>query len=310
MSPSATQLRVGVVQFAPQIGRVAQNIDRAREICLRLQPDSLDLLCLPEMIFSVPNQPREGYVFSDADAITPYLEEPRTGPTSRFCAELAVRLRCYVMAGYPERLAPHEVQKCTTPEGEAVHQVGANSAVVYGPDGQCIAGYRKTNLFSIDKPWAKPGTGFLTLDLPSPLNRVTLAICNDLNPDGPWTLDGPYEVADHCIATKTNLLVLLNAWLDSGADDDSDEDWETLHYWAMRLRPLYIKDEKHHPPNQKADAAGGGRIITVICNRCGEENGKTFAGTSSVFDMRQDRGKPLLHSAMGRLQEDVQIWKV
>jgi predicted amidohydrolase len=45
-------LRIAVVQFAPKIGQVQQNIERARKYCESLVPGTVDLLCLPEMIFT------------------------------------------------------------------------------------------------------------------------------------------------------------------------------------------------------------------------------------------------------------------
>ena len=109
-----------------------------------------------------------GYVFPDAASISPYLEEPRTGPTSRFCASLAARLRCYVVAGYPERLPPHEVHKAqiqlddesssgSSTSTKEIEQVGANAAVLYGPDGEFVGDYRKTNLYTTDMTWARAG---------------------------------------------------------------------------------------------------------------------------------------------------------
>jgi protein N-terminal amidase len=121
-----------------------------------------------------------GYVFDSAEAILPYLELPHTGPTSEFCKELANRLSCYVVAGYPERLNPHEahirangvsvagemeIPPTTTarssisvsPVRHAQKQVGANSAVLYSPSGECVLGYRKTHMFETDVTWAKPG---------------------------------------------------------------------------------------------------------------------------------------------------------
>lgn len=77
-----------------------------------------------------------------------------------FCAELARKLHCYVVGGFPERLEPHEVEKDTDSGGKLVERVGANSAVLYGPDGVWIGGYRKTNLFETDQTWAKPGAYF------------------------------------------------------------------------------------------------------------------------------------------------------
>lgn len=85
------------------------------------------------------------------------MEEPRTGPTSRFCAELAARLHCHVVAGYPERLPPHEVEHAELSDGRAIKRVGANAAALYGPDGKFVGEYRKTNLYDTDMTWAKPG---------------------------------------------------------------------------------------------------------------------------------------------------------
>jgi len=66
-------------------------------------------------------------------------------------------LKCHVAAGYPERLEPHEVEKRTIEDGRVVDVVGANSAVVYGPDGTRVGDYRKSHLFYMDETWAKPG---------------------------------------------------------------------------------------------------------------------------------------------------------
>jgi len=98
----------------------------------------------------------QGYVFPDAQSISPFLEDPRTGPTSTFCAQLAKRLHCYVFGGYPERLAPHEIDTADA-ELSGNSKVGANSAIAYGPDGEWIGGYRKTNLYETDLTWAQPG---------------------------------------------------------------------------------------------------------------------------------------------------------
>lgn len=103
-----------------------------------------------------------GYVFSDSTHILPYLEDPGKGPTSRFCATLAKNLHCYVTAGYPERLAPHERQPAVLEDGQMIQQVGANSAIVYDPQGKCVGNYRKTNLYDTDMTWARQGrSGFL-----------------------------------------------------------------------------------------------------------------------------------------------------
>jgi protein N-terminal amidase len=109
----------------------------------------------------------------------------------------------------------------------------------------------------------------MTLDLPSPLNRVTIGICMDLNAQSSsWSLDeGPYELAQHVLDTKADTLLLLNAWLDSGANNEEDTDWQTLNYWAARLRPLWHADGSQSTSARKA-------VTVVVCNRSGVEEGE------------------------------------
>jgi len=165
----------------------------------------------------------------------------------------------------------------------------------------------------------------------------------DLNPQSPsWTLDeGPYELADHCQKTESGLLILLNAWLDSEEVMDMEEDISTMNYWATRLRPLWYRmpvgnngedgePEVAEPQNISEDP----ETIVVICNRSGTENGEsipytctqglenaiaergliaftvgaTFAGSSSLFRLRQNSGRPLLLENMSRRQEGVCLW--
>ncbi|TEB40209.1 carbon-nitrogen hydrolase [Coprinellus micaceus] len=304
-------LRIGVVQLNPKIGQVQDNIARARELCSKLQPKSLDILCFPEMAFS-------GYVFPNASAISPYLEHPRTGPTSAFCASLANQLGCYVLAGYPEKLADDE-ERTPLDDGLAV---GANSCVLYDPQGEWVGGYRKTNLYTTDKTWAKAGTGFTSFSLPPPLDTTTLGICMDLNtlPGSPWSSleDGPYELASYALHQKTRLLILANNWLLSeqpkAPGDDGKHDCNTLEYWAARLRPLWARGEGDVGEGREKEGEegerGGEETIVVVCNRSGVENGITFAGTSCIFSMTRNSGRPKLLDMMGKEEEGVRVWNV
>lgn len=110
---------------------------------------------------------------------------------------------------------------------------------------------------------------------------MSLGICMDLNPQIPdWTsAEGPYELADYAISNKANVLLLLNAWLDSGEELDEPHDWHTLNYWAARTRPLWTdgkgdasSDEEDRKPDSETTETGDETIV-VICNRAGEENG-------------------------------------
>ncbi|PPQ80441.1 hypothetical protein CVT25_001768 [Psilocybe cyanescens] len=318
MPKARVNLRIGVVQLAPKLGQVQANLAKAREFCRKISPRSVDLLCFPEMAFT-------GYVFDNASAIAPHLELPRTGVTSQFCAEWAKTLECYVMAGYPEKLESKELEEMErtskesgdqpreTHDGKKIEQVGANSAVIYGPDGAWVGGYRKTNLFETDLTWAKPGTGFATFVLPSPIQTMSLGICMDLNPQiEEWTsATGPYELADYAKFKNANVLVLLNAWLDSKQEVDESSDWQTLNYWAARTRPLWTdgKGDQVDVPETDPEKQGPETVV-VVCNRSGGESGKQFAGSSAIFSMVQGSGRPKLLDMMERQEEGVRIWNI
>ena len=192
-------------------------------------------------------------MFPDAPSIAPYLEHPKTGPTASFCAELARRLECHVVAGFPERIESPTPSAAPTPtptpsipssnsnsSSDAHPLIGTNAALLCDTTGHPIHLYHKSNLFQTDRPWARPGPGFTALDLPAPFGRIAVAICNDLNVDvdgdgeGWVSIErGPYELAEFCEKEGVRVLVLLNAWLRPedggerkqvvGGDDGSEE---------------------------------------------------------------------------------------
>lgn len=152
----------------------------------------------------------------------------------------------------------------------------------------------------------------------------------DLNPHTEsWTsAEGPYEIADYAASKKANVLVLLNAWLDSGKETEENHDWQTLNYWAARTRPLWT-DNKLGSTEEKQPQSDdeGHETIMIVCNRSGEENGeiypsldnlcinvffqgKTFAGTSAIFSLRKGSGHPKLLDMLERKEESVRIWNI
>ncbi|KAF9013157.1 carbon-nitrogen hydrolase [Cyathus striatus] len=312
----------------------------ARDLCRKIRPNSVDLVCFPEMAFT-------GYVFKSASAIRPYLEIPREGPSSRFCSELAKEMKCYVVAGYPEifmsesnktEIIQDELTNTTeeiSTDEDTFQPIGYNSAIFYGPDGEWVGGYRKTHLFEVDKSWAFAGmyssdkltqiylfsgTGFATFNLPEPLGTISLGICMDLNPQPPasWTLEkGPYEIANYCLKQKSNVLILLNSWLDSGEYPDYESDFHVVQYWAARLRPLWKDaDSASENSSENEEEIDGSMhdsnkdIIVIVCNRTGEENGKKFAGTSAILRMIPGSGKPQLLEMMTRTEQDARIFSI
>lgn len=481
-------LRIAVVQFEPKIGKVQENVDVATQLCAQLERGDVDIVCLPEMSFT-------GYTFSSPAAVRPYLETPFEGPTSEFCRNVARRIGCHVVAGYPEiierwtdddqrvdtastPLAKPELESpavatgnshyastegaapSTSPIDDSELLIGANSVMVYAPDGCLLLNYRKTNLYSLDLPWCIPGDGFgsglfeMTLShepvkpsssipsssathiagsAPNPTSasrrrvRVALGICMDLNPfnaqpkpaptsmaipspplpcfhshsmnapipgsgsfasyscshsprpipnptaatpkvadrdlhhacstiqrpddgdtdagpDAPgsrpeaypapapaphhsharrpvewvpssWSAEvGPFELADFVEESKSDVLLMSNAWLNSGPldedasdEDEEDTDWRTLNYWAQRLRPLWAAQ---NGDTSTSPFEGKAKTVVVMCNRVGEENGIKFAGSSAVFSMTRNAGKPRLLDCMGREEEGLKVWQI
>lgn len=50
--PIRRKMRIGCLQFAPQVGDVDNNLNRADAVLSRANPEDLDVLVLPEMAFS------------------------------------------------------------------------------------------------------------------------------------------------------------------------------------------------------------------------------------------------------------------
>jgi len=146
----------------------------------------------------------------------------------------------------------------------------------------------------------------------------------DLNVQRPleWkSIEGPYEIASHCIAENSNLLILLDAWLESPEDIGEDYAWTTMNFWALRLVPLWEQREGVSATEQR-------EMNVVVCNRTGNESGecsasslcggtrvmqypgRTFCGSSCSFQMNNFSGKPRLKHSMRRDEEGVGLWAV
>lgn len=57
-----------------------------------------------------------------------------------------------------------------------------NSAVLVSPQGNVLANYRKSFLFTTDETWAEEGPGFFAGDFKGSLGSVSMGICMSSTP--------------------------------------------------------------------------------------------------------------------------------
>ncbi|GAB7347856.1 hypothetical protein MBLNU459_g5387t1 [Dothideomycetes sp. NU459] len=287
-------MRIATLQMASRLGEVERNMQKADQLIEGANPVQLDLLVLPEMVFS-------GYNFLSLEAITPFLEPSNAGPSTDWAKRTARRLQCVVAVGYPEITASDPPQRY-------------NSVVSVSPTGEVLATYRKTFLYYTDDTWASEGdAGFFHGALGS-VGQACMGICMDINPRkfvAPWTA---YEFATHCVGADAPLVVLSMAWLTrllprELQDRALQPDLETLTYWIERFRPIMGSKRE-------------GGVVLVLANRCGNEPGTvvpgadqegtddgeqvvSYAGSSCV--LRIQDGAVQLFDILGRAEETLLI---
>jgi len=290
-------MRIGILQFAPQLHSLESNIHKADSLIADLAPSTVDLLVLPELAFT-------GYNYPSLASITPHLEPTTSGRTTAWAIATARRLRCHVTVGYPER-------SISTPSKNY------NSTVTVSPTGDVIAHYRKSFLYYTDETWASEGDeGFFFGSLGA-LGDVAMGICMDINPykfEAPW---GMCEFATHCVAKGARTVVLSMAWLTRLAPAEltapgqmERPDLDTVMYWLQRFQPLL-----------QAEREVGEDVVVVLANRSGSEPGKvagvsqgvdengeevvSYAGSSCVIKVRH--GEVQIYDMLGRAEEKLLI---
>ncbi|KAL2021509.1 hypothetical protein VTK56DRAFT_7142 [Thermocarpiscus australiensis] len=278
-------MKIACLQFAPEVGDVDNNIDRADAVLAKANADDLDgldLLVLPELAFT-------GYNFRSLQEIFPFLEDAGDGVTSLWAQATALKYDCTVVVGYPEKVDVTEKWP-TSPEYYS-------SVVVINRDGDAIVNYRKSFLYYTDETWAlEGGDGFFQGRIPG-LGNVALGICTDLNPyklEAPW---GAFEFGFHILEAQANVVVLTMAWqthqdLALFSRRPEQPDLQTLVYWVQRLEPL-IRAEKEE------------EVIVVFCNRSGAEDEAMYTGTSAVIGIK--RGEVFVYGVLGRGVSDLLV---
>ncbi|KAI1390825.1 carbon-nitrogen hydrolase [Hypoxylon trugodes] len=256
-------MKIGCLQFAPQVGDVDNNLNRADAIINKANPEDLDILVLPELAVT-------GYNFRSLRDISPFLEPTAAGVTSLWARTTALKHNCIVIAGYPET-ADVRATWPTSPEYY-------NASIIVNEDGDTIGHYRKTHLYYTDETWALEGSGFYQGRFPGIDSKVAMGICMDINPykfEAPWHA---FEFAFHALDSGAKLVILSMAWLTTEdlalySSKSSEPDLDTLTYWLTRLEPLIRAEDDEE-------------IIVVFANRTGVEDNAVYAGTSAVIGIQ------------------------
>ncbi len=153
-------LGIAAAQVKPANGDPQQSLAKLEEVARGIAATVawVDLICFPELFVTGLNQ----FVTNGPSMDT--LAEPIPGPlTERFSA-LARRVGCWLVPGsFFER------------DGEAVY----NSSVVFNPDGELVAHYRKLFPWQPQESTAPGDLGFCVWDMPG-VGRLGLCICYDM----------------------------------------------------------------------------------------------------------------------------------
>ncbi|KAK1833260.1 carbon-nitrogen hydrolase, partial [Podospora conica] len=271
-------MKIACLQFAPQVGDIDNNLNRADAVLSRANVEDLlglDLLVLPELAFS-------GYNFNSLRSIAPFLEPSGSGISSLWARTTALRHDCVVVVGYPEKVD-------VTPKWPASPEY-YNSALVVNSDGETIANYRKSFLYHTDETWALEGRdGFFHDEIPG-IGSVSMGICMDINPykfEAPWD---DFEFGWHVVDAAANVVILTMAWhthhdTSLFSRRPQEPDLETLVYWVQRLEPLLSAKKEEE-------------VIVIFCNRTGSEDDLMYAGTSAVLGIK--RGEVFVYGLLGR----------
>ena len=252
-----------------------------------------------------------GYNHPSLAAIAPYLEPTAAGPSTRWAARTAKRLKCTVAVGYPEAAAEGNYNTVYDKRitAEETGQIAYNSLVFVSCTGDVVAHYRKSFLYYTDETWAQEGQGFWAGVLPIGVKgqqvKAAAGICMDINPyqfEAPWTA---YEFGNHTREVRAKVVVISMAWLTRlSAEELTGQvmvpDQDTLNYWIDRLRPLC------GPQGAESEA------FIICANRTGEEGiaprigDVRYAGSSCVMGMKRN-GQVRLWDILGRAQEGVLV---
>ncbi|KAH8884886.1 carbon-nitrogen hydrolase, partial [Thozetella sp. PMI_491] len=272
-------MKIGCLQFAPQVGDVDNNLNRADAVLSRVDPmdlDALDLLVLPELAFTGSN-------FKSLRQITPHLEPCGAGISALWARTIALKHNCTVSVGYPEKVRSWQ----TGPEYY-------NSTILINEEGETLGNYRKSFLSDGDETWALEGKDdFFHGKLPL-LGSTAIGICEDIRPEAPWNA---FEFGFHVVRVKAELVIVSMAWMAcqegrTFTRQPLEPDMESLTHWVQRLEPVIRTEDDRE-------------VIVVFCNRSGSEGDRIYSGTSAVIGIKA--GEVLVYGLLGRGHKELLV---
>jgi predicted amidohydrolase len=217
-------MKVAAAQISCALGNLEANLAKIRDFCARAQKNGADLIVFPEMVDT-------GYAM---DIIRAQASQWNEGAVPAL-RDIAKNLGLAIVAGVSER------------EGSSIF----NSQVFIDANGEIVARYRKTHLFSLppieeDKCFTA-GNEFVSASYLG--FRLGLSICYDLRfPEVYRTL---------AIKNGVNVLVISSAW-----------PFPRVEHLRVLARARAIENQSY----------------VILANRVGTDNGGTFCGSSAMID--------------------------
>lgn len=162
---NSQRLRAGVVQITPG-PEISENLAKVEKLIAQAAAEGAQLLVLQEMFYyRGPHSPEDMLRVS----------ENEEGPSSRFLAELARKHQLWLHGGSIFERNP----------ADPAHAF--NCSLVFNPQGERVAKYRKIHLFELyfgqgvsEADYQCPGQPEDVVTVPTPWGGLGLSICYDL----------------------------------------------------------------------------------------------------------------------------------
>jgi len=151
------KVNIGMIQMESKVGRVEENMAKARKLTKDAVLEKADIICFPEL-FST------GYNLGMLGKEIIKLGMEYYDYTINIISECAAENSVHIIAPIP-RLSE-------------MRDVLYNSAVVFDHHGQVLGSYNKMHMFALEKFYFKDGWDYQIFN--TPFGKIGIAICLDL----------------------------------------------------------------------------------------------------------------------------------